>query len=379
MNTLQLAQFKRHLLQEISFEKGHAGDNDLKSILRQVLSIGSFNTNSVTKKFDKINAFNGSDPNYGLRDVPAFEKIVKSQALDVISDGSGPELLILNNREWLGDKGYIFTITNPNALTIGEYFIGLIKVSIVKKSKYSISLSDVVELPALQIGWSNIANEWRGKGLGKQLYSLVYKWATSKGFALASDSTLFEGSAAMWTNYMPEIASYFGVVINNIIIPISKEEAQLDKFKFFNNADGFIAFENPPKLLRKLLYNFQGLSYSKGQIVVIGLEDYSINKPLDENGEFDIFDYVEQNDSISELLKSLRKDVQHDADLDSFFPFAKSQASAQVAILLFKDSVLIVKTVSTGEREVLPKDKRKDKKGNKIKPKMIKRLVAVTL
>ena len=99
MNTLQLAQFKRHLLQEISFEKGHAGDNDLKSILRQVLSIGSFNTNSVTKKFDKINAFNGSDPNYGLRDVPAFEKIVKSQALDVISDGSGPELLILNNRD----------------------------------------------------------------------------------------------------------------------------------------------------------------------------------------------------------------------------------------------------------------------------------------
>ena len=368
---------KQHLLQEIQeikFKKGHADSYDLKRMCKLVLREEIFEDEDVVKKLDAIDAFNGSDPNYELRDVDKFSEIIKSKALDVISDGSGPELLVLQ----IGGANYTFVITNPNAPTIGEYFIGLIRATDVSKKYSSLSsLKDSMDLPSLQIGWSVVANEWRGKGIGKSLYSLVFKWATSKGYGLTSDSILYDGSAGMWTTYLPEIAQYFGVVINDVVIPVSKEEAKLDKFKFFENAERFIAFNNPPKTLRKILYNIQGLSYSEGQIVIIGLEDYSVNEPLDENGEFDIFDYVEEHDSIPELLKSLRKDVQHDYNLGSFFPFAKSQKSAQVAILLFSDNTVLVKTVSTGEEEVLPTTI-KTKLGMD-KPKMIKRLVAVTL
>jgi hypothetical protein len=377
MNTLELAKMKQHLLQEIQeikFKKGHADSYDLKRMCKFILRGDPFEDEDVVKKLDAIDAFNGYNPNYELRDVDQFSNIIKSKALDVVSDGSGPELLVLQS----GRAGYTFAITNPNAPTIGEYFIGLIKATDIAEEYYSLSsLKNTMDLPALEIGWSIVANEWRGKGIGKTLYSLVFKWATSKGYGLASDSVLYDGSAGMWTTYLPEIAQYFGVVIKNIIIPISKEEAKLDKFKFFENASRFIAFNNPPKTLRKILYNTQGLSYSKGQIVINSLSEYSVNEPLDTNGEFDIFDYVEEHNSISELLKSLRKDVSYDSDLSSFFPFAKSQNSAQVAILLFSDVTVLVKTVSTGEEEVLPTTI-KTKLGID-KPKMIKRLVAVTL
>jgi len=361
-------------IEEISFASGHAGAHTLTTIFDQVLKLDPYNSGPTFGKLEKIKAVDGWNTNYELRDVDAFSKIIKSKALSVITTDDGPELLVLKI-----DKGsYLCTIVNPYAVTIGEYFIGLIKVREIKKERYGgISLAQSVELPALQIYWSDVAVEWRGKGLGKQLYSLVYKWATSKGYALASDDTLFEGSAGMWTTYMPEIASYFGVVIDNIIIPITKEEALLDKFKFFKNTDGFIAFENPPKLLRKVYYNLKGLSYSKGEIMVINLDNYSINKPLE--GDQTIFDYIEQSSSIPQLLKTLYEEVEYGEDAGKRLPFTSSQKNAKVVILTFRDSILLVKTVSTGEEEVLPKGKRRDKEGKLIKPKKLTRLVAVTI
>lgn len=371
---MKLIKILESIMSEISFASGHAGAHTLRSIFDQVFSLDLYNGKSTLDKLKKIKAVDGWITDYELKDVDAFSNIVKSKALSVITTDDGPELLILKI-----DKGsYLCTIVNPYAVTIGEYFIGLIKVREIKKERYGgISLAQSVELPALQIYWSDVAVEWRGKGLGKQLYSLVYKWATSKGYALASDSILFEGSAGMWTTYMPEIASYFGVVIDNIIIPITKEEALLDKFKFFKNTDGFIAFENPPKLLRKVYYNLKGLSYSKGEIMVINLDNYSINKPLE--GDQNIFDYIEQSASIPQLLKTIYEEVEYGEEAGKRLPFTSSQKNAKVVILTFKDSILLVKTVSTGEEEVLPKNKQKDKSGKPIKPKKLTRLVSVTI
>jgi len=242
-------------------------------------------------------------------------------------------------------------------------------------------------------------------GIGKQLYTLVYKWVTSKGGALASDSILFEGSAGMWTKYMPQIASYFGVILGDaMIIPISKEEALLDKFKYFKNTDGFIAFENPPKTLRKLLYNLKGLSFSKGEIFIVELFNYSVDHNLMDYEDEDlilifkpqrskekskpkvttIFDLVEESPNMKYLLDKIGENTGDMGDesggkIGKSLNRSKRISTVRAAIFLFRNAVVVVKTVSTGEEEVLPKGKIRDKEGKLIKPKKLTRLVAVTI
>ena len=372
-------------LEEISFASGHASSSDLQSIADSVLYSRIFDSSSIRSKLYSLGAFvkgGNGEYNYDLRLDDKLVKVIKSKAIDILSS-SDLEILIFNETK----NQNLCALVNPNAITLGTYFLGIIKIKFETESYGAYSISKAVDMPYYQIHWSNVASEFRGMGVGKQLYSLVYEWAKSKGAALASDDTLFVGSAGMWTTYMPQIASYFGVLMGNIIVPISKEEALLDKFKYFSDVDGFIAFENPSKTMRKILYNLQGLSYSKGEIYTAMLDTKSVNSNLafdsDSGIQGTILDLTDSSDNISDLLNTLYEELssfdEKGGKADTLNRSARI-STVKAAVLAFKDAVVIVKTVRTGEVEVLPKNKVVNKKtGKKIKPKEVTRLVAVVI
>ena len=383
MNTLELAKLKKHLLQEITFQSGVASESEEADIASKIMYLDVFGSGAIYKKFQDLNVF---DKNGSLiwktKLTDQIQKLIKSKAKDIISS-KDMELLVFkasgNNNKC--------ALVNPKANTISEYFIGMINISFDEDSRtYSdYSTSQAVDIPFYQITWSDLAKAYRGKGIGKQLYTLVYEWTKSKGAGLTSDNTLYEGSARMWTNYMPQIASYFGVLLGNIIIPISKEEAMLDKFKHFGAADGFAAFENPSKTMRKILYNLKGLTYSNGDIFIVDLaETQKVNSKIDREETMTLFDMVEESSSMKELLDKIDREVSVDNEFGGkqslkYINRTAKTSSVKATVFTFEDSLVIVKSVSTGEEEVLPKDKRVDKKGNKIKPKKLTRLVAVTI
>ena len=100
--------------------------------------------------------------------------------------------------------------------------------------------------------------------------------------AFGSDSMLYEGSAGMWMTYMPTLATYFGVIINEILVPIPVEELTKKNKSIFSiyGVDGFVAMENPPPTVRKIAYNVKGLSFVGGEYGVALMYD-SVNYILD--------------------------------------------------------------------------------------------------
>ena len=369
-------------LEEISFASGHASSSDQKSIAGSVMYNRVFDSPSIRTKLYDLGAFikgGNGEYNFELQLTDKLINVIKSKAIDILS-ASDLEILIFKESK----TDNLCALVNPNAITLGTYFLGIIKIEFDTQSYGTYSTSKAIDMPFYQIHWSNVAAEFRGMGVGKQLYSLVYEWAKSKGAALASDDTLFAGSVGMWTTYMPQIASYFGVLMGNIIVPISKEEALLDKFKYFSDVDGFIAFENPSKTMRKMLYNLQGLSYSKGEIYTVSLEDRSVNDNLafDLYNDSTIFDLVEGADNITDLLTTVYEESNSTDEKGGKINTLNRSArisTVKAAVFTFRDAIVVVKTVSTGEEEVLPKDKKRNKAGKLIKPKKITRLVAVTI
>jgi hypothetical protein len=373
-------------LEEISFASGHASNSDLRSIASSVMYSSMFDASSIRSKLYNLGALirgGNGDYDFELKLTDKLINVIKSKAIDVLS-ASDVEILIFKKSK----NDNLCALVNPNAITLGTYFLGVIKIEFETDSYGAYSIAKAVDMPYYQIHWSNVASEFRGMGVGKQLYSLVYEWAKSKGAALASDNTLFAGSAGMWTSYMPQIASYFGVLMGNIVVPISKEEALLDKFKYFSDVDGFIAFENPSKTMRKILYNLQGLSYSKGEIYTVLLDGRSINDDIASDSDIEnstIFNLTDSSDNIADLLNTIDMGSYANNEQGGQMSLKSLNRSAKIStvkavVFAFKNAIVIVKTVSTGEEEVLPKDQTIDKKtGKKIKPKKITRLVAVTI
>ena len=378
-------------LEEISFSKGHASSASQKRISARMLN--SDNLYGSKEFWNQMKALGatesiGNDFDLDTQMNDQIENAIKATANEVIT-GPEFELLVYDN---ISDD-IRTALVNPLAATLGTYFLGIINLELEEPYKGQYNASQAVDMPIYQIHWSNIGDELKGMGIGKQLYTLVYEWVKSKGAALASDTTLFEGSAGMWTKYMPQIASYFGVILGDaMIIPVSKEEALLDKFKYFRSADGFIAFEKPSKTLRTILYNLKGLSFSKGEIYVVDLFNYSINDNiLDYESEKSkpqkatIFDLVDESPNMKSLLNKIGENTGDVGSESGGKIGAKTLnrstriSTVKAAIFLFKNTVLVVKTVSTGEEEVLPKGKRRDKDGKLIKLKKLTRLVAVTI
>ena len=116
--------------------------------------------------------------------------------------------------------------------------------------------------------------------MGKLMYTMVYEYITGPlGGALLSDSMLFQGSQKMWMSYVPSIASYFGIVVEDVYFPIDKSEIGPDVMG--NYVDHMVAMETMPTEVRKLANNVKGLSFKRGEYGVIRVHE-NINKKLEK-------------------------------------------------------------------------------------------------
>lgn len=309
------------ILKEIRFPEGNAAMTPAVRMLNMFL-----------------NSYSPGLQNFNITNISQIDSIIKKKSKKVFKDNQYELAVMKDNSAYLLNK----STTNSN-----EYIIGVIAV---EKSKWGgislFNLKQSVGIECYQIHWSNVVEEYMGKGIGKQIYKMVYDWATSDGYALESDRTLFSGSAGMWTKYMPTIASYFGVVLGGLVVPITQEEALQNKEYYFGNYDvqGFVAFEKPPALMRKVLYNIKGLSYAKGDFGIYDTTDQKINDKIDSEGNT-FANYVENSENINELIKKLDKSKLF---LSNQYVPAFKPSKAKVIFIHFDNAIICVK--STGSK-----------------------------
>lgn len=302
----------KHLLPEISLMSGNAGSDDMEDFfIRMCRKI-------LPAKYNIVRDWMGDDPNAYHRysdddDTDAataatkmdkerekaqklmlvnkdFKAVIDSK-LPLITKGNGYELRLEKS-----GKELIFHLVDPNAKYVYEYFIGIIKTESGSRA-FRLNPKKAFNLMCYQIHWSNVAEEKMGQGLGKLMYTMVYEYVNGLGAALVSDSMLFEGSQKMWFDFIPSIASFFGVVVEDIFFPIDKGEVTRDVMG--NVVDTVVAMENPPKEVRKIAYNVQGLSFKKGQYGVMrvraGINDKISLKPGQSVREFSFTDESDEN------------------------------------------------------------------------------------
>lgn len=184
---------------------------------------------------------------------------------------------------WKLPKTTIFYLIDTQAQSAEEMVLGVCTLEQHKKLTY-VKPKVAFDKKLYGISWTNIAKEMQGRGLGKLLYSLVYDYISKeKNGGLMSDSILFKGSFKMWKAYMPSIASHFGILLGDFILPISEEELNsISDESQTRNINGFVAMENPPKLIRQMSYNVgKNLSYLKGEYGTVFLEEVPARKFID--------------------------------------------------------------------------------------------------
>jgi hypothetical protein len=242
-----------------------------------------------------------------------------------------------------GDYVY-FRLGNTEVTNLGEYFLGVIQV----KFKYGNArfMKNSFDLKMCEVVWSNIATEYLGKGFGKIMYSLVYRYLSSKNVAFSSGTQLFEGSQKMWFNFIPTIADNFGVILHSsFFIPITKEEMIKEGYKLGDrgNVDQCIAIGNPPKLIQKVIDGLNGLSFTKGEFGMLMLPN-SINNKLQTDGESKkvYFSYIlDTSNSIKDLMKYL-EEYSSFTD-DDIIRYTHSTKKLKSLILGFDDVNIIVR------------------------------------
>jgi hypothetical protein len=281
----------KELLPEISLMSGDAGSDGMENFYYNVKD------KILPKKYDVVddwihNNFTLSDDQ--MSDEAKKEREKAKQLMLVNSEFKG----IVNSKMHLiakqggfelrsmsGGGGLQFHLVDPKAKYIYEYFIGIIKVS-KGANTYRFTSTKAFGLKTYQIHWSNVAREHMGKGLGKMMYTMVYEYITSQGAALVSDSMLFQGSQKMWIDYIPTIASYFGIVMEDVFFPIDKGEMKSSGRNLMDSSavSAMVAMENPPSLIRKIGYNFKGLSFAKGEYGTVKVSG-GVNDKLMPEGE----------------------------------------------------------------------------------------------
>ena len=253
---------------------GDAGSDNMEDFYRRA------SDKILPSKYDIVRDWMGDDPygyhNYSVPSDELDKEREKAQKLmlvnkDFIADVDKKLSLITRSGGYelrLEKKGknLTFHLVDPKAKYIYEYFIGIIQTESGTRN-YRLNPKKAFNLMCYQIHWSNVAAEHIGKGLGKLMYTMVYEYVNGLGAALVSDSMLFEGSQKMWFDFIPSIASFFGVVVEDIFFPIDKGEVTRDVMG--NVVDTVVAMENPPKEVRKIAYNVTGLSFKKGQYGVM--------------------------------------------------------------------------------------------------------------
>lgn len=222
-----------------------------------------------------------------------FKSVINTK-LPLIAKRDGYELRLQKK-----GKDLVFHLVDPKAKYIYEYFIGIIRTEPGVKHLFN-DPKKAFNLKCHQIHWSNVAKEHMGKGLGRLMYTLVYEYVTGLGAALISDTMLFQGSQKMWFNYIPSVATYFGVVVNEIFFPIEKAEVTSDIMS--NVVSMVVAMENPPIEVRKLAYNVKGLSFKSGEYGVIRMYSMGINDKIPlKPGQTDATYALDKNNQIKKI------------------------------------------------------------------------------
>jgi hypothetical protein len=333
------------LVKEISFGFGHASGNNTEDISSDAMYMNG------------IDYAIARDGDYDELQIPVsdkkFQKAI-AKNFEVVGESNGYKLVKTKQSRYGGDNKYY--LINPNAKVTGEYFVGIIKTELNEGEFYNLKKGFGVEVEAVH--WSNIALELRGTGMGKMMYTMVYNYVKSQGRALGSDSMLFEGSAGMWMTYMPSIAKYFGIIINDLMLPIAAEELNKKNKPAFETygVEGFVAMETAPPMVRKIAYNVKGLSFIKGEYGVIRMEGkvndiIDVTKrsrdifgqrskdPKEESARF--IDYVNNFDTIKALMNSPIEYSIRDT-------IGTKKTKYRTLIFAFEDAVLVVKELPSG-------------------------------
>jgi hypothetical protein len=260
----------KNLLPEISLMSGNAGSDTMEDFYGRI-----YRNNILPAKYDIVRDWMGNNP-FGLSDDEMSDEAKKEREQakklmlvnkDFITDVDKKLKLITKNggyelRLQKEGKNLTFHLVDPKAKYIYEYFIGIIQTESGTRG-YRLNPKKAFNLNCYQIHWSNVAAEHMGKGLGKLMYTMVYEYVNGLGAALVSDSMLFEGSQKMWFDFIPSIASFFGVVVGDVFFPIDKGEVKRDIMG--NAVDTVVAMENPPTEIRKIANNVKGLSFKAGE------------------------------------------------------------------------------------------------------------------
>jgi GNAT superfamily N-acetyltransferase len=237
-------------LNELSMQKGHATNKSSADIgiegMITLISVKNMRKYDFEEDFEK-------------------NKLVEPLINDLLAKnnpiGEDGQYKLLGKTQ-LGE--HKFYLIDTKAPTVDMVFVGTMTLEKYDEG-FVYNVQTAFDLNMFQVHWSNVGAEYRGKGLGKVMYTLVYQYLSSKGYAMASDGMLFEGSSGMWRTYMPGIASYFGIMMRDILLPVTKADVADTSLVENADLDGFVAMENPPKIVRKIAHNVQGLSFAKGE------------------------------------------------------------------------------------------------------------------
>jgi hypothetical protein len=366
----------KHLIPEISLMSGDAGSDKMKDIFDN-----AFRAGVLPKKYrnlywaDEDEAKDVPDKYIGknltAKDKKEIEKHIElnqvtPQILDylnkyetVASSGNYTMILKKSPKEWN------FLLCDKNAKYLTEFFIGVIRVEKGVRS-YSFSPKKAFNLDVYQIHWSNIALEYKGQGMGKLMYTMVYEYIAGKlKGALLSDSMLFQGSQKMWMQYIPTIASYFGIVVEDVFFPIDKSEVGSDVMGGSVNA--MVAMQTMPTEIRKLAYNVKGLSFKRGEYGVIRVredinqklekqdssntvssrwqdwDDVRLDKPKKKEKPVQIYfsDLVDESNSIQILLKKM--DYDYDMSRDMLVSNTGDVSNLKSCVFSFTNMNVIIK------------------------------------
>ena len=345
---------------EISLSRGMASSMGIHRFAEDSLSELDVDLDPITDKL-KGRFKDASTSGYSREELPdLFAEIEKqglskklynkiNEKLEYVANDGQYNLGMINDRRYRND--FIFYLVDTKAKNPGEHFVGQIKTTIKKKG-YRYNLEKGFGLVAYEVHWSFVPKEMQGTGMGKRLYSLVFDYITSQNAVMYSDSMLFEGSSRMWRTYIPTIAEFFGIQINDVMLPCSADDvAKVDykNAKKVDNVDGFIAMDNPPKMVRKMAYNTTGLSFFKGEFCVVEVDD-TVNTKVTVGGTRDTallpyYNAIQSYDSVKEIVKSFI-----DGDLrfkrrQRPIMAGKSISNLKCVFLTFDDAILCAKDV----------------------------------
>lgn len=317
-------------LSELSLPKGQASEKSSAGI-----GIEGMITLLSVKGMSKYDFENSSTANTLVE--PLVNDLLQSRS-PVAEDGQYKLFLKVQSGE---SKFYLIDTKAP---TVDMVFVGTMKLEKYDEG-FMYNVQTAFDLKMFQVHWSNVGIEYRGKGLGKVMYTLVYQYLSSKGYAMASDGMLFEGSSGMWRTYMPGIASYFGVIMRDILLPVTKADVADTTLVENADVDGFVAMENPPKIVRKIAHNVQGLSFAKGEYGVVTMYSVAIEDATDEFNDKSFFDAIDEDEF--ESLKDLANHINNFHDIKTA---TGETNNLKCLILTFDDAIVAAKQV--GDRIV---------------------------